>query len=839
MMQLFGIRHHGPGSAHSLRQSLEAMQPDIVLIEGPSDANDVLAYVDHAQMEPPVALLLYAPEHLHHAAYYPFAVFSPEWQGIRYALEHQIPVRFIDLPQTHQLALKHKKATATADKSDLKRQDLTVHSVAHDPLLWLAHAAGYNDSEQWWNQCIEQRQDHTDLFTGLLDAMVTLRQEWEQTHPPNLENDRDRREAMREAHMRKMIRQAKKEGFEAIAIICGAWHTPALMEPFPKVKDDNALLKGLPKLKVKATWIPWSYGRLTMASGYGAGIESPGWYHHLWQHQKKAERKAEGRRQKAEGEEKAEGRRQKAENTSNSTLNISFTEKPQGSTMSSAIPKNSLTPQLLNSLTPKSKIQNPKSKISSPNAPTSPLISIHWLTTVAQLLRAENIDVSAGSVIEAVRLAEALAALRDRPLPGLPELNEAAQTVLCGGEDAPMQWIQQRLIVSDRLGQVPPDVPVIPLQHDLQRLQKRLRLKPTAEAKALVLDLRNETDLARSQLLHRLNLLHIQWGEPQATTGKGTFKEGWRLRWEPELAIAVVEAGRWGNTVASAAAACVIDQVQQSMTLPQLAQLLDRVLLANVGEAIAPLMTAIQNTATLSQNMLTLMGALLPLAKVVRYRDVRQTDAALVSPVIDGLVTRICLGLPQACRSLDDEAALQMDTALQHTHRAIKLLQVESYKTSWLQTLDHLSQQDKLHGRLAGRCCRMVLDEGRITSEETARRLGLALSLANEPFYAAAWVEGFLSGSGLLLIHDDQIWTVLDQWMSTLPEDTFIMVLPLLRRTFSGFSEPERRQMRDRLQSPHATLGTPVSEKVSTQTVNSERGSQTVAVVSRLLGLSI
>ena len=83
--------------------------------------------------------------------------------------------------------------------------------------------------------------------------------------------------------MRKTIRQAEKEMFQTIAVVCGAWHAPALVN-MPKPKDDNDLLKGLSKVKVEATWIPWTYNRLTYASGYGAGIQSPGWYEHVWNH---------------------------------------------------------------------------------------------------------------------------------------------------------------------------------------------------------------------------------------------------------------------------------------------------------------------------------------------------------------------------------------------------------------------------------------------------------------------------------------------------------------------------------------------------------------------------
>jgi predicted amidohydrolase YtcJ len=47
--------------------------------------------------------------------------------------------------------------------------------------------------------------------------------------------------------------------------------------------DDRALLSGLTKTKVTATWVPWTETRLAAASGYGAGVISPGWYAHLWE----------------------------------------------------------------------------------------------------------------------------------------------------------------------------------------------------------------------------------------------------------------------------------------------------------------------------------------------------------------------------------------------------------------------------------------------------------------------------------------------------------------------------------------------------------------------------
>jgi hypothetical protein len=74
---IFGIRHHGPGSARSLRLALEELQPDCVLVEGPPDAEGVLPLLAHPDMKPPVALLVYKPDDPKRAVYYPFAIFSP------------------------------------------------------------------------------------------------------------------------------------------------------------------------------------------------------------------------------------------------------------------------------------------------------------------------------------------------------------------------------------------------------------------------------------------------------------------------------------------------------------------------------------------------------------------------------------------------------------------------------------------------------------------------------------------------------------------------------------------------------------------------------------------
>ena len=69
---LLGIRHHGPGSAKNVKAFLEELKPDIVLIEGPPEADAILSWTDDEELKPPVAILCYQPEDPQSSVFYPF-----------------------------------------------------------------------------------------------------------------------------------------------------------------------------------------------------------------------------------------------------------------------------------------------------------------------------------------------------------------------------------------------------------------------------------------------------------------------------------------------------------------------------------------------------------------------------------------------------------------------------------------------------------------------------------------------------------------------------------------------------------------------------------------------
>ena len=111
-VDVYGVRHHGPGSARAVRAALEEQPPDLVLIEGCPELDAIVDLLGEADMVPPVAGLVYAVEEPRQATFYPLAHFSPEWVAARWALARGVPVRFLDLPAAHAFALAQEEAAA-------------------------------------------------------------------------------------------------------------------------------------------------------------------------------------------------------------------------------------------------------------------------------------------------------------------------------------------------------------------------------------------------------------------------------------------------------------------------------------------------------------------------------------------------------------------------------------------------------------------------------------------------------------------------------------------------------------------------------------------------------
>lgn len=727
-VHLLGIRHHGPGSARSVLAALDSLQPDALLVEAPADVESALSWIGEPGLHPPVALLGYVANEPARALFAPFASFSPEWQAVAWANARDVTVRAIDLPMA---------VTFAAGAGDEMLLDETmVDRAPVDPLRALATAAGDSDPERWWEDVIEHRGDGTPAFDAVAEAMTAARSGTVTSAG----------EERREAHMRRAIRRASKDGFERIAVVCGAWHVPALAIDEHNASVDTSTLRGLARIKVAAAWVPWTHRRLTTASGYGAGVDSPGWYRHVFDH-----------------------------------------PGPDG--------------------------------------------VARFLVDAARLLRERGLSASPDHLIAGTRLTDALATMRGRPRPGLSEVLDAAEAVM-GGLDV----VRSELVVGDALGAVPDGAPQVPLARDLARAQKTARLKPTAAAKTVEVDLRTPTGRNKSQLLHRLLALGVPWGVPEAGRGSsGTFRETWRVVWEPELSVRLVEHSGYGSTVETAATARLIERGEQATGLAELVGVLEAGLFAGLPAAVEPSVRRLADRAATDPDVGRLMDVVVPLANALRYGDVRGTDASALAEVFDGIVVRILAGLVPACASLDDDAAATMVERLTAMQTALAMLDHDARGRAYPAVLAQLADRHSMrHGLICGRATRLLHDAGTWDAGRVERRLSQALTAGTSPAVGASFVEGFLAGSGTVLVHDADLLGVVDRWLSSLTIDAFDMVIALLRRTFGAFEAAERRQIMTLLigGSVRRSSGFGVD-------VDAERAAAVLVTVRHLLGIPL
>ncbi len=728
-LTILGIRHHGVGSAKNVAERLAEIQPDMILVEGPPEISEALALIGHADLKPPVSVMVYNTENPKQSSFYPFAAYSPEWVAAVYANKNNIPLRAMDLPAAIGFQIdddniaeaqkqadidsenendENDEADETDENDETEASPEPISLVAQrDPLSFLADVSGFKSGNAFWEHHFEKNfipNNATDHFESVLLAMGALREE---NIPSFLETENE----YREAYMREIIRKAQNELYQNIVVICGAWHAPALQELDKTAKTDTKILKALPKTKIKvlATWIPWTNQRLSIASGYGAGIESPGWFDHLWT--------------------------------------------------------------------------------------TTKEFDLRWLTKVAGVFRKKNVDISTAHVIEAVRLAEGLAALRAFSKPSLDEFNEAVLAVMCMGDSIMLNLIKEQLIVGKKLGKVPANIPKVPLQEDFEQTIKSLRLPLTANAKQYDLDLRNDTDLKRSIFLHRLEILEISWAKRTSSSSKGTFKESWTLEWEPEIMIGLIDKAFWGNTIEIAAQQTVVSQIENQKSVGRVAELIQKTIPAELFQIVGTLLDKVNELATISADIMDLMVAYPPLVQVSRYGNVRKTDLSMMQGIVDGLITRIAIGLPNACYGLDEDNAETMFTKIGSVNDAVRLSDLPEIDALWIDCLRKLLEKQGINKLISGCTCRLLLDAQQLSDDQIDTQFSYSLSSTNEPTDVAAWVEGFLKGSGMILVYDNKLWNLVYRWVEQLNEDVFMELLPILRRTFSKFEYAERRQI--------------------------------------------
>lgn len=755
LCHVFGVRHLSPMGAWQLREFLDAVKPQAVLIEGPSDAASLLDDVVRKGTVPPIGILAFSDSLPVRTFVYPLARYSPEYQAILWAKENKVDCEFIDLPSEVFLGLQDRQyrrlesasrnpepedASDSADSGpastgpppiDTENDAPTAGEPALEPIVsrgslyqQLAVLAGEQDYESYWERNFEHNTCLDSYRQTSMELGRQLREIDRDTASDAAEN------LVREAYMRRQIQATIDRGIspDKIVAIVGAFHAPVLSSEHGAMSDQE--LQQLPRLASNLTLMPYSYFRLSSQSGYGAGNEAPAYYELLWE---------------------------------------------------------ALSARELSHL------------------------PARYLSLVVRHQRDSGTHRSTAEVIEAVRLANSLSALKDGIAPTLNDLRDAAVTLIGHGQRASIAQSLAQVDIGTAIGSLPDGVSQTSIQADFNHQLNDLKLVKyrTAVRQLLSIDLRENRraktaaaaflDLHRSSFLHRLHLLGIQFASPVASRqASSTWAEKWELQWTPESEITLVESVLLGESIELAAGFKFKTLLDDATTVSQAASAIATACRCGMLQAMEQARTRLQALASQSSDFVAVAEASAELAGIIKYGDVRQFDASPLRPLIETLFVQGALALMTVAHC-DNAAARDLMTAMEALNRVSLEFHDLVDEPLWIAELHQLSDSDDRNPLLSGYACAMLLERDQIDNAQLAREVSRRLSPGAPADLGAGWFEGLSRRNRYALLARQPLWQQLADYVNSLDDEQFRRALVFLRRAFGEFSPQEKQSIAENL----------------------------------------
>ncbi|MCA9105126.1 MAG: hypothetical protein KDA83_06855 [Planctomycetales bacterium] len=728
--------------------------PDVVLIEGMSGCEALIKDIVRRETQPPIAILAYTDELPVRTVVYPLATYSPEYQAMLWANEHHAEVRFIDLPADVFLAL-NEVAPALEVEGDGDQGGVPT-TEEMEAAAQEAHPTD-NDEDGTWDDSMalefaEKR--GPSLYERFAEQAGELDYDsyWERNFEHNLSPDSYRRAALELGNGLRDLDESSER-----------WQAENLVrEAFMRRRIQQVLDSGVSAEKVVA-----------VVGAFHAPVLGDDWP---------------------------------------AMTDEEFARLPRRASRLTLMPYSYF------------RLSAQSGYGAGNNAPA--YFDLMWksleqgalddlphryLTNVARRLRAAGTHRSTAEVIESVRLARTLSALKQGLAPTLRDLRDAAITLIGQGEVSRVAEALAHADVGTAIGHLPEGVSRTSIQEDFERELKRLRLEKyrSTVKQDLQLDLReNRTaksadaaflDLRRSAFLHRLKALRMEFARPQtAHQQQANWAEHWQLQWTPESEIQLVEAVLLGETIELATSYKFQDVLSKCTSVTEAASVVRAACECQLFASMEQARRRLQELSVETSDFAGIAQAAVELGAVVRYGDVRQFDASSLRPLIAELFVQGSLALLPA--ALCDAPTAQVRVAAMEQLNRINLEFSELVDEElWTAQLHRLADRDDRSPLMSGYACAILLERGLLTNEELSREVSRRLSPGISADLGAAWFEGLALRNHYALIGRQRLWECLADYVTSLDDEQFRPAIVFLRRAFGTFSPLEKRQIAENL----------------------------------------
>ncbi|MBU1218698.1 hypothetical protein KKF34_12675 [Myxococcota bacterium] len=431
-----------------------------------------------------------------------------------------------------------------------------------------------------------------------------------------------------------------------------------------------------------------------------------------------------------------------------------------------------------------------------------------YLSSLGDITRREGNYNSTASVIEAVRLCHGLVSIAGGMYPALADLHDSAVCLLGEGSLETVAQAMARIDVGTAIGSLPEGVSQTPVQEDMARQIKSLKLEKyrSAVAQDLVLDLReNRTvksreaafiDLSRSIFFNRLQLLGINFSRYSHNSSSSSWSEKWILQWAPEVEIEIVEANLKGETIENAAAFVLKEKLDNAQMIGEVAGLMRTAFICRLLSEVPNGLMRLQTLCTEGTDFIQIASACYEISRIIQYRDVRAIDTTPLISVLSQLFLRACLVQFESA-IVDDDNADSFISGMDSMH-TVSQEQFEHIDDElWTAKVRELCDSDSRNAKVSGAAAALLMERNLINDADLGAEVSRRLSAGMPGDLAAMWFEGLCSRNRHVLLSRMSIWNQLDAYLDNLDTEDFRRSLVYLRRAFGTFSPREKNAIID------------------------------------------
>ena len=764
----FPIRHHSPACSYHLKKIFESFKPDAVLIEGPSDCNDLMKYMIEEDTKAPFCIYSSYVDgnNEKYRCYYPFLNYSPEFTAIKEALKNNIHCRFIDMPYASMIENYNIENSDTEKENNNVEEDLETEEINKE-----------NDADTKKRKLIsiydnDDNKFNVNAYTVELTKKAGLRtfaELWERDFEINgivkesrdfirsvyalgyymrLIEDEDFETRNREYVMALNVKDAL-EKYNRVLVITGSFHTKGIIDKLKEDEKDNKKLnkeyKSLKKYIISnaaSYLIPYSFEEADARKGYRAGIEFPAFY------------------------------------------NLVYKEL-------------------------ENYIDNKKSDIKNT-----------FLNVVMSfIIKASNIDrhnhnVSIPDCINAYYMAVNLAKLRGKHSAGVYELIDAAKSAFVKGdislENTSNLDLMLKLLSGIANGQVSSKSIVPPVVIDFRNKCKEYRIKidKTEEIESTLDIVKDKSHFEKSKFFHKMQFLEVGFCKLERgpdyvnKINKNLAREVWKYEYKTIVEASLIDKSVYGVTIEELASNIISERLDGNIDSNEVSKLMIKANVMGIYSFFTNNYNRIESLILNDNNFISLCSCLNNLSYLANMEAINDNlskdreslfDNYDIVSIIESLAKDVFV---LAVVNMDFMKNLKEEEALKNSYYMKNLYSFILENPNWCDIdlfndkIDSMLDNTFGSSHIYAVCLSLKYKSGRFTADEFSSIVSNFLE-SSDSEASSYFLNGILLAARDILFINDSIINSIDNIIKNLDEDKFIEILPNFRYAFTNLSPVE------------------------------------------------